>query len=116
MTTTPKTKAKAPTDDVSDIVAKAMKLRVAVLQAKQVSDEVNTSAGQAIGEANVAFEVIRDEENTKMLVEAEKVEVAQAILTAYGEEADQILGVTNALGALLGPVGTATAGTQQVSL
>lgn len=114
MPNTPKSKTK-PSDDVSVIHAKAMDLRIEVLRAKELSDEVSALSGQAILSAREVFEAVREEENAKMLVESQKVEATQATLVAYGAEADKTLGVTNALGALLGPVGGAVS-TPQVSL
>ena len=103
MTTDRKAKpsrAPTPSDDISDMVTKALTLRIAVLQAQQVLKGVQDEATGVIGAAQDIFTEIRDTENEKMSAEQAKVDSANTALSTFGEEMNEKLGVDNALGVL----------------
>ena len=103
MTTDKKVKpsrAPTPSDDITDMATKALKLRLVVLQSQQVLKGVQDEATETIGAAQEVFIVIRDAENEKMSAEQIKVDSANVALSDFGEEMNEKLGVDNALGVL----------------
>ena len=112
MTTDKKPKASrvpTPSDDISDMVAKALTLRIAVLQAQKALKGVQDDATGVIGAAQEVFIGIRDVENEKMSAEQVKVDSANTALSTFGEEMNEKLGVDNALGVLgASPISTPT--------
>ena len=95
-----------PSDDISDMVTKALTLRIAVLQAQKALKGVQDDATGVIGAAQEVFIGIRDVENEKMSAEQVKVDSANTALSTFGEEMNEKLGVDDALG-LLGVAPTA---------
>ena len=89
-----------PSDDISDMVTKALTLRIAVLQAQKALKGVQDDATGVIGAAQEVFIGIRDVENEKMSAEQVKVDSANTALSTFGEEMNEKLGVDDALGLL----------------